>query len=103
MKEVAFSVIWAAICAWICTQILVWIDLTRFSFFLGIANQISQWGFSPKVVCFLFFAVLFLATGTHKLLGTSLRIVIGWAGLIISFILILVICWYVVKWLISCL
>lgn len=103
MKEVAFSVIWAAICAWVCTQLLVWIDLTRFSFVAGIANQISQWGFSPKIVCFFAFGILFLVTGIHKLVGTALRVVLGWAGVIVGFVLAIVVCWYIVKWLISCL
>lgn len=60
-------------------------------------------GLFAKDCLFLAFAILFLVTGVHKLIGIALRVALGWAGVIVGLVLAIVVCWYVIKWLISCL
>jgi hypothetical protein len=105
MKDHIFSLIWAAICAWLFTKALIWAD-SQFGFaampvFAWVVNLLHDWGLSVKKVVFFGFLTLFLVTGIHKLLGLWLGKLIGWAALIVIVIVICVVGWHFLTWIVS--
>ena len=105
MKEHIFSLIWAAICAWLLTRALIWADarfeLASISVFSWGMNLLHCWGLSVRKVMFIGFLVLLLFTEIHKLLGHWLWIFIGWATLIAIVIVICVVGWHFLTWILS--
>ncbi len=67
MKDLIFSLLWAAICAWAFTKILIWADLQfelgTISILAWILDLLHKWGLSIKKVVFFAFLALFLLTG----------------------------------------
>lgn len=105
MKDFIFSLIWAAICAWFFTKILIWtneqLELSVMSGFAWAVDLLHGWGLSIKKVVFFAFLVLFLLTGIHKSFGNWLGVLIGWATLIIVVIIVCVVGWHFLAWIVS--
>lgn len=105
MQEHIFYFLWAAICAWIFTKILIWtndqIGLSVMPGFVWAVDLVHGWGLSIKKMVFFALLVLFLLTGIHKLLGNWLGVLIGWVILIIVVIIVCVVGWHFLTWIVS--
>ena len=101
MKNTIFSIIWAALCAWILTYVLLKLDarynIADVYFFPSVVNFIH--GFDVpvrKVIFFLFFGV-FLLTGLHKGAGKILLAIIGVVALLVIVALFIMIGWWFIS------
>lgn len=105
MKENLFYLLWAVICAWIFTKFLIWtneqLELSVMTGVVWAVDLLHGCGLSIKKVVFFAFLVLFLLTGIHKSFGNWLRVLIGWATLIIIVIIVCVVGWHFLAWIVS--
>lgn len=81
MKNIIMSIIWALICAWLITRLLLYVDarieFTQEYFFPSIIDFIHGIGFSARKVCFTLITLFFILTGIHKWFGQAILFVIG--------------------------
>jgi len=86
-KEYIFGLIWAVVCGWLSTKLLVYVDMktafTEMYFFPSIVGFIHGLGWSVKITCFVFLSVFFWITGLSKFFGKGLLVIIGISVLII--------------------
>lgn len=102
MKDHIFSFVWAAICAWATVWILVYLN-SKLQFngdfiFPAITDFLHGRGFSVRKVCFWSFFLVYWLTGLHKLIGTALRVAIGWIALIFIASVVVIAGYYFLKW-----
>lgn len=105
MRDFFFSLFWATICAFVATWLLLKADESyAFS---------AEWIF-PTVIEFLhnnnipvksfvcvFFILLFLLTGLHKLVGHGIRILIGIVGVILIVLVAVFVIFTFLSWMAS--
>jgi len=93
MKNIIFSVIWAAVCAWI----TVWLismansktNFAEWSFIPAVVDAIHNFGWSAKKVLFFTLTAVYLFTGIHKLVGGGILFLLGCSYLLVVGLLIL--------------
>ena len=105
MKDCIFNIVWAAICAWLFTKILIWVDsqygLSQMTGILQIVNFAHAKGFSIKAIVFFSLVVLFLLTNFHRLFGYVLGHAIIWGIILVIIIAVGVAGWHFLMWLVS--
>ena len=81
MKNFIMSLIWALICAWVITRLLVYVDarvgFSQMYFFPSIIDFIHGFGLSAKKVCFTVITMFLFLTGIHRWFGQAILFVIG--------------------------
>lgn len=102
MKEKIFEAVWAALCAWLTVWLLLKLnaatDLSEgiFSAFCGF---IHSFGWSVRKVLFIFFFLLYWATGMNKIFGHIILIAIGVITIVFVGSIILYFGYYFLVWL----
>lgn len=81
MKDTIMSIIWALICAWLITRLLLYVDarvgFTQEYFFPDIIDFIHGIGLSARKLFFALIAIVLALTGIHKSFGQVLLFMIG--------------------------
>jgi len=98
MKEKIFSIIWAALCAWVLTYILLKLDarynITDMYFLPSMINFIHGFDISVRKVIFFFIFGVFAMSGAHKGIGKILLTIIGVVALLVIVALVVMIAWW---------
>ncbi|MBQ8751235.1 MAG: hypothetical protein IJZ30_06350 [Alphaproteobacteria bacterium] len=101
MKEKFFSIIWAALCAWILTYVLLKLDarynIADMYFFPSVVNFIHGFNIPVRKVFFFLFSGIFLLTGLHKGAGKILLAIIGVFALLVIVALVVMIGWWFIS------
>ena len=97
MKEKFFSIIWAALCAWIITYVLLKIDasynISDMYFFPSVFSFIQGFCSVRKLVFFLL-TIIFVISGIHKGVGKILLFIIGVVALVVIVALVIMVAWW---------
>ena len=97
MKNFCFTIIWAALCAWVITWILIQVDnkvgFTEMYFFPEIKTFIQNF-ISVKKFVFFFIFGFFLLTGINQIIGKAALWLIGVIGFVAIACLIIMIGWW---------
>lgn len=105
MKKKIFYFIWATICAWLFTKLLLWMDarfeLTHIAVINGIVNLIHGWNVSVRKIVFGALLLVFLISGIQKIFGHWILSILGIAAILVVVTFVLMICWYFLSWIIS--
>ena len=103
MKKIIMSIVWALICAWAITRLLLYVDarvgFTQEYFFPSIIDFIHGFGFSARKVLFTILTAFFAATGIHKFFGKTLLWLIGVVLILACIVLALFIAYHAISWL----